>query len=135
MGEFYNIYGALRERVAKKETLAGDGTYPAAILEEEPAQNWLAHVRKGSVLGYPSFEFTDQDLLYLELSGKYAGDILVTADESGKKVLGEIDLEVRNPDWQNYLIPIAVQPGKSALYLHFNGDGELKFKSFGFFSM
>ena len=120
----------------KREILSAEGTYPAALLQEEESDRAvIEEIRQGSVVGYPSFDFTDQDLVFLELAGKYYGTILVAADPERREILGEMDVEVRNPDWQNYLIPIAVRPGKSGLYFHFMGEGELKFKTLGFFSM
>ena len=139
--------------------LAGNGSYPAAIachladrsispvinyrdpaVRERPMvtqrQNavFVTNVHNRATVGFKYFQFTDADLLTLEMRGEFAGSVIVSLDAEGKRVIGQLDLDLRSEEWEIELVPITPPPGRHALYLYFKGKGSLDLIRLGFVS-
>ena len=139
--------------------LVASGSYPAAIachianksmperinyqdglMKELPHvvqcenQVFITGIRNRSRIGFKYFRFLDTDLIALELRGSFFGKVTAAFDETGKDVIGELEVQIDNSEWAMELIPVSVRPGQHPLFLYFRGDGNLDFKSLAFFS-
>ena len=101
---------------------------------ERQNQSFITGIRDGAVIGYKYFEFFGTSCLGLELRGSLNGTITVAHDEAGKEVIGAIELNMAQNNWQMILVPISPESGSHALYLLYEGTGEWEFKTFCFFT-
>ena len=96
---------------------------------EQQNQVYITGIKDGAVVGYKYFEFQGREQLLLELRGDFAGTITVSTDEVGEEVIGFVEQSVEEKQWNLINIPLQTVAGRSALYLHFKGEGSLDLKN------
>lgn len=139
-----------------KDWLQDEGTYPAAIAcnlmgkesigkitygaslkdtqpyiyEEATDLHYIANVSDGVIVGYKYFNINKLSAVTLSLRGKAKGEIKVSADLAGEKVLGSCSVDLTGEDWNTVEIPVKAEAGKSGLFFKFFIDGTMEFKEF-----
>ena len=134
--------------------LCASGTYPAAIachmtssttmsridyndpvmkqqtrIVEEQNQQYITAVTDQTVIGYKYFDYREAAEIGLELRGEFKGEVMLSADEAGKKTVGTQKAEISSQEWKVISICTERQSGILPLYLHFSGKGTLDLKT------
>ena len=95
---------------------------------------FVTDITGGTILGYKYFR-CDRPVgqLALEIRGRFAGIVLISADLEGKTPLGTLSLALDSEIWTNCAAPLELRATeKTALYFHFQGEGALDMKQFSF---
>ena len=101
-------------------------------ITEQMGKKFITAVKDKSIVGYKYFNFENAKWVAMEIRGTFKGKITVSHDEAGSQVIGTKNVDIDSDVWTLYDIKIKPNPGKQALYFHFDGTGELDFKEFIF---
>lgn len=94
--------------------------------------SFIKNIKDQTVIGYKYFAFSGAGTLALELRGSFRGTITVSHGEDKKEQIGQFDGSVESVHWTVKTIPADFAKGTHALYLTFEGEGKLEFRTFGF---
>ena len=96
-------------------------------------QHYIAHIQKGTVIGYKYFYFqSDLQNIEIGIRGQASGRIFFAEDVMGLKVLGEMTIQVSSGTWQHFSCELKEIYGKKAIYIHMDTQGTLDFKGIKF---
>jgi len=141
--------------------LLADGSYPASIacymrcpktpndidynrpvmkeitrVTEAYNQSYVTDIMEGTKIGYKYFAFLGASMMTIEIRGAFEGNIIISTDEAGNNVIGEIEIQMNNKnDWRNQMIPLCDISGTQSLYFSFEGSGTMEFKGFSFLNI
>ncbi len=93
-----------------------------------PYESYISHICENTVIGYKYFNYIDVKRLYIEIRGEFYGKIYVS-EKRDTRYIGEINVQMRDDDWQIAIITLRCSNGKKPLYLHFDGEGSLDLKT------
>lgn len=96
-----------------------------------PYESYISKICDNTVIGYKFFDYIDVKRLYLEIRGEFYGKIYVS-EKRDTRYIGEINVQMRDEDWQLAIISLRCSNGKKPLYLHFDGNGSLDLKTIFF---
>ncbi len=97
--------------------------------EDNPDQ-YVANIRKGVLVGYRYFNLKDTSSITLKLRGKANGCVNIYSDEEKKNLIGKIEIQCKTSAYSVFKGELKHNSNKSGLYLSFDINGHVDFKSF-----